>query len=644
MRDYNPELLESADQLLAVLMAKQPEDRIPSARELAELLDRTVSESDRNSKKAGDSEVPPAVEAFLFEKIAQNPEDRMYIQEMLEAIAKQASLPEEARDLMEQIITKEFADRFGCPSDIIESIKRCNKLLQNPKQWIESQMERIAAQSFVNPVRVGKPGSPAVTFKGREPIPQPAQQPVRKTQSPQTPQTPSPDKSGKDASQSSIMKTSQRIAEVMSIATPQSKKSSKSASLNELMPKAAVVAEPTKPTKPGEKVGKRPKKHSKARKTVLWLIFLSIVGFTGYAAYSIPEFRGWVEGELAKYDIIWSSEYAEVKGRVEQFCREKKYREGRRYVEQNQLSPVLHNKLLDIVSEAERKEMSAFPPGVGWYDEKMLEGLLRYPVVGEYYYSKDQSYMVFVPRGEFFRGASDGKTSESPVRKITLLNYYIDKYELSNDQYGKFMKETGRPAPPYWTNSRFNKKSYPIVGINWEDASAYAKWAGKRLPTEAEWEKAARGGLSIPNWEIAAIPLKPKTNPWPQRRYPWGDSLSSKTQDMPNYKQEKPPKDTHDFTASVGSCPGDISPYRCEDMAGNVMEWCHDQYVENYYATSPQKNPAGPPHEPGKHRVCRGGAWNRYEDSLYCFRRTGYLAGDRSEYIGVRFALTCDTK
>jgi len=196
---------------------------------------------------------------------------------------------------------------------------------------------------------------------------------------------------------------------------------------------------------------------------------------------------------------------------------------------------------------------------------------------------QDRTEMVLIPAGSFQMGSNDGGSDEKPVHRVELDRFYMDKYEVSNGQYRIFIQATGHPEPEHWHDSRFNQPYQPVVGVSWNDATAYAKWVGKRLPTEAEWEYAARGGLV-------------------GKKYVWGNK--EPTAGRANYGRKV------GKTSVVGSY--EANGYGLYDMAGNALEWCADWYGPDYYGKS-AKNPSGP--GTGSYRVLRGGNW--YYSTFY---------------------------
>lgn len=226
--------------------------------------------------------------------------------------------------------------------------------------------------------------------------------------------------------------------------------------------------------------------------------------------------------------------------------------------------------------------------------------------------------MVFIPGGEFLRGRShalpdDGLkwwpeilSDDRPVRKIHVDPFYMDAYEVTNAEYARFVTATGHRAPYHWPNGKIppGKEKHPVVNVSWEDAAAYARWAGKRLPTEAEWERACRGLAE-------------------GSKYPWGDA-------KPDRKKAR--FNAVDGPAAVGSCAANY--FNLYDMAGNVWEWCADWYEKDYYAAAPEHNPPGPPS--GRYRVLRGGSWADVEKYLTCAYRSWARPAERSPNIGFR--------
>jgi formylglycine-generating enzyme required for sulfatase activity len=213
--------------------------------------------------------------------------------------------------------------------------------------------------------------------------------------------------------------------------------------------------------------------------------------------------------------------------------------------------------------------------------------------------------MVYVPAGEFLMGSDSGGTYEKPVHKVYLDAYYIDKYEVTFEQYDKFCEATGRTKPD---DNRWGRGNMPVINVSWSDAVAYANWAGKRLPTEAEWEKACRAGSTT--------------------KYCFGDEAADLVYYAWYYNNSE--NETH----PVGQQrPNNWGIY---DMHGNVWEWCSDWYDGNYYKNSPEKNPTGP--AAGTYRVLRGGSWLIYVNYCRSAVRCGGDPYGRDNYGGFRCA------
>jgi formylglycine-generating enzyme required for sulfatase activity len=209
---------------------------------------------------------------------------------------------------------------------------------------------------------------------------------------------------------------------------------------------------------------------------------------------------------------------------------------------------------------------------------------------------KDGAPTVLVPAGTFPmgvpKGDRDGGRDEYPRHEVFLDAYYIDKFEVTNGQYLEFVRTTGHRTPQHpkdttrslWKDAMMPESvaDRPVINVDWYDADAYCRWAGKRLPTEAEWEKAARGT--------------------DDRRFPWGNV--EPTHKHLNYNQRWQGEKT---LMPVGSYEAGRSPYGAYDMAGNVWEWVADWYDPLYYERSPVENPQGP--ESGTHKVLRSSGW-----------------------------------
>jgi formylglycine-generating enzyme required for sulfatase activity len=227
---------------------------------------------------------------------------------------------------------------------------------------------------------------------------------------------------------------------------------------------------------------------------------------------------------------------------------------------------------------------------------------------------KDSAPMVLVPAGEFTMGSDDGDADEKPAHRVYLDDYYIDKYEVTTSRYAAFLRETGRAKPQYWNRiSLVSDGDRPVVGVDWNDADAYCRYYGKRLPTEAEWEKAARGTDG--------------------RVYPWGNG--NPTRRLASFDQSRWSEMGYALLAPVKSHDGGKSPYGVYHMAGNVWEWVADWYANSYYQNSPSQNPTGP--SSGSFRVVRGGYWGSSPQALRSASRYyGIDPTDRNNGLGFR--------
>lgn len=234
-------------------------------------------------------------------------------------------------------------------------------------------------------------------------------------------------------------------------------------------------------------------------------------------------------------------------------------------------------------------------------DDKKNTAALPEEILNE----KDGTVMVLIPEGLFWMGTHRGTTNhDAKLHKVYMDDYYIDKTEVTNEQYRRFAENTGHRLPYYMDDPRFNTPRQPVVGVTWKDAVAYAEWAGKRLPTEAEWEKAARGVLE-------------------NKIFPWGDELNN---EYANY------------LTLIAQPVASFKPngYGLFDMAGNVWEWVADLYDANYYVLGPKKNPQGS--RIGRFRCIRGGAFNTSVYSLDCAHRYYYDPELTNYFLGFRCA------
>jgi formylglycine-generating enzyme required for sulfatase activity len=230
---------------------------------------------------------------------------------------------------------------------------------------------------------------------------------------------------------------------------------------------------------------------------------------------------------------------------------------------------------------------------------------------------KDGAPMVLVSAGAFTMGSPDGEggSDEHPQHTVDLDAFYIDQYEVTVERYKRLMIQKNRANPDYWDQVKLSRDGQkPVVGIDWNDAQAYCEWAGKRLPTEAEWEKAARGT--------------------DKRTYPWGESKPNSS--TANFGKDWSDQFYDERIKPVGTYERGKSPYGAYDMAGNVWEWVADWYDKDYYQPNHPKNPQGP--SSGDLKVLRGGSWGSYSSVLRSANRLRSDPANRFAGNGVRCA------
>jgi formylglycine-generating enzyme required for sulfatase activity len=236
--------------------------------------------------------------------------------------------------------------------------------------------------------------------------------------------------------------------------------------------------------------------------------------------------------------------------------------------------------------------------------------------------SVDGMTQVYIPDGTFMRGGLDAvaDSNEIPALQVTMRGFWMDKVEVTNSMYLLCVQAgicgvphySAQPVlksetrPNYFRNPEFN--DYPVVYVGWGDADAYCQWAGRRLPTEAEWEYAARGAF-------------PSLN-----TFPWGDQQPDGSYANFNYSGD---------TMRVGSFPAGASPFGILDMAGNVAEWVHDLYQANYYGPDSVMNPQGPIGFSSRfERVIRGGSWADTWQFIRVSKRASTIGPDPSKPVG----------
>lgn len=207
---------------------------------------------------------------------------------------------------------------------------------------------------------------------------------------------------------------------------------------------------------------------------------------------------------------------------------------------------------------------------------------------------------VFVAAGPFRMGWEAGHPCERPVHEVWVDAFQVATTPATNADYARYLAATGAPSPRFWHDPAFADPRQPVVGLAWDEAVRFAEWAGARLPTEAEWERAARGGLG-------------------GARYPWGETRPAGTFDRPPRAGETP-----------------ANPLGLTDLSGVCHEWCADWFDDGYYGGSPARNPRGP--AAGARRVSRGGAWRHADPWSPVAHRSSLPPQLRYSDYGVRLA------
>ncbi len=367
-------------------------------------------------------------------------------------------------------------------------------------------------------------------------------------------------------------------------------------------------------------VRNKEKEKSRVGSTIFLFFIFFVSGIIIYIAFNpsaLNKTKKLVQPYLIQWGIIDTPSspvpektYPNIRPEIQKFCQEKQFTQARFLLQRTEQQVTTAQQLLEYIQQQEEKQLKMLPLDKGWYNEKLPSSLKRNPTPGEYIYTKDNSIMVYVPEGTYFYG--DTKNTN---RRQRLQAYYIDKYELTNKQYEQFIQETNAPAPAFWKHQQLNHPAKPVVGITHSQAMQYAKWVGKQLPSEEEWEKAARGGVQIPDWGKTDVYIQTMKNPLEKRIYSWGDEEVNK-----KYTNYKHTPTSQEKTMYIGSYPLDISPYGCYDMMGNVREWTNTTYEQ-------------------KTKICKGGDWETPPMDLSIHAKVNYLSESSYNTVGVRFIL-----
>jgi len=212
-------------------------------------------------------------------------------------------------------------------------------------------------------------------------------------------------------------------------------------------------------------------------------------------------------------------------------------------------------------------------------------------------------------------GSESGQDNEHPVHRVWIDAFRLAAFQVTNADYARFLQATAEAAPPFWNDPKFNHPQQPVVGVSWFEAVNYCDWLSQqtgsryRLPTEAQWERAARGGVE-------------------GQLYPWGNAPP---QSLPDYAErwQKGPEPVGRYAPNA---------FSLHDICENVHEWCADWFQPDYYSISPERNPRGP--ETGVRRASRGGSWRHHVKVSRCAARSSIPPDFR--YADYGFRIACD--
>ena len=234
---------------------------------------------------------------------------------------------------------------------------------------------------------------------------------------------------------------------------------------------------------------------------------------------------------------------------------------------------------------------------------------------GARYSGITQPRIARIPAGFFLMGSETGQDNERPVHRVWLDEFSLAECQVTHAEYAQFLLATGHAQPPHWSDPNFSSPEQPVVAVSWFDAAAYCEWLSGatghayRLPTEAEWERAARGGIE-------------------QNEYPWGNGSPEA---LPNYSGR-----WRTGPEPVGGA--ERNAYGLCDIGANVHEWCADWFSADYYGASPDRNPQGP--ATGTRRASRGGSWRHYTKVSRCAARSSIPP--EFQYADYGFRVACD--